>query len=151
MFGEKTMTIKPAYLNLKELGVDSLDSIENYLEGMEVNNYNLGELLLLSTVLIEMLPVVYNPESLHLKTSKENRVYGLLVCLLSECINSLEQVKDHIELTTPVLYIRTVKCLTKLRKTVDTINKNNPDLDLSDRFGSSLSDLDLTSIGIGVG
>lgn len=138
-------TIKPAYLLLKELSVDSLDLIEAYLNGIDISEFSVKEMTLLAPILIEIYEATYSNLPRDVRDPLQFRVNTTAMALISDCISELEYVRDRPELTSKTSYITTMRVLNKLHKMANSLSKTTADSQLS----VELTPEDLNNLGLG--
>ena len=137
-------TIKPSYLNLKELSEDSLSLIEEYLNGIDVERFSIRELTQLAPVLIDIFSATWSSLPSDERCPLAYRVYTTALSLISECISELEKVRNEEELTRPSDYTATIRALNKLNQATNRLTKNVK----NNTIDTQLSPSELENIGI---
>lgn len=135
-------TIKPNYLNIQELSIDSLTLAEQYLNGIDIMEYTVKELTQLAPVLIDLFYLTFSETNE--KGNVKYRVHSTCLALISDTISELEQVRDRPELTRNSDYVSTIRVLGKLHKVAEDISGSK----IEQRLNVDLSEQDLRTLGL---
>lgn len=111
--------IKPVYLNINELGTDCLELLEEYVNGLNLDDYSLDEIVKLCPVLIDIFNLTYSKKPKSDRDPLEYRVYTMTVSLMSEAFGILHSLKDDPDVSSNGIYSSTMRAISRLKKTVD--------------------------------
>lgn len=136
--------IKPNYLNLQELSIDSLTMAEEYLNGVKIEDYTVKELTQLAPILIDLLTLTYTELPLEGKPNLKYRVHKTSLALIADTVNELEKIKKRPELTRNADYVSTIRILGKLHKAAEDMCGSK----IEHRLDVDLSDQDLVTLGL---
>ncbi|MGL6341944.1 MAG: hypothetical protein ACRC80_22715 [Waterburya sp.] len=121
---------KPTYLDLNEFSADNIQSIEYYLNAIELDEYPIDDLTRLTPILIDIFSVTYQNVAPDERNPDVFRVNTTAIALLTETLNILEKAKDEIQLTSLRSYGSTLKNLGKLKRVLDTLQGRTEKLDI---------------------
>ena len=136
--------IKPAYLNINDLSGDCLDLLEEYINGLDLESYSLDEIVKLVPILIDVFNLTYSKKTKNERDPLEYRVYTMTISLMSEAYSILYAFKDDSTSSNNKIYSSTIRCIAKLKKTVDMLKAEEETLSMD----AEMSDTVFLTLGL---